>query len=124
MLKVKWMPHLSRVPPEWHRLPMLCLWQEDECTRSDPSAEHIDDAITRIAGSMYDNARRFTLAPSDDERGVIRHGPIINYARVLGTPLAYFDGGDAHYRLYARGYVVIDSFDGASLHRLVALQEA
>lgn len=66
---------------EWRRL-----WQEDECLRHDPDAEHIEGAWKRIVGTEYPGTRN---APKED-------------------------WGDADASLVA-GKLVVSSFDGYSL---------
>lgn len=100
----------KQVPEDWPNR-VLVLWQEDECLRSDPSAEHIADVVVRFAGNMYDCANHFEY--TDDEYiGVKRKIP--NPMGVLGEPLAEDDsGGDEMLTLYRHGWVVGHTPEGS-----------
>lgn len=100
---------------------ILWLWEEDDVSRRDPSAEHLADAIIRLRGSMYDCAAIFS---SCDSEGVKRADDIWTRCdRLMGKELAQYDGGDCFYKLYAYGWVTCNSYDGDSLGRVVVQEE-
>lgn len=79
------------VPENWHES-VLVLWTEDECLRRDPTAEHLPEAWKCYTQQTW-----------------TRREPLV----------AHYDGGDVQLDLYPRGWVVIASFDGDSIGRLV-----
>lgn len=106
-----------RPGPDWSDR-LLELWREDEVLTGDVSAEHINDAIVRIVGTMYDCQRVFigTSSHYGVTRSKIQSDVVL---KLLGECLETYDAGDVTYHLYARGWVVGNSFDGSSLHRVV-----
>jgi len=112
---------MSRTRPTWEttRSPgwserVLVLWEEDDALRSDRSAEHLDDAVVRIVGTMYDCARRFFMRSDGEVQRLARPRDL------LGPVIDTVDHGDCVLHLYARGWVVMHSHDGDALGRVVA----
>lgn len=103
----------------WTDRPRICVWCEDDVLRNDPGAEHLNDAVVRIVGSMYDCARDFETAPDGDDRGVLRPHAHETAKRLLGPRIDEVDYGDTFLSLYRNGWVVQSSFDGQSLWRIV-----
>jgi len=100
----------DKVPEDWPNK-VLVLWREDECLRSDPSAEHISDVVVRIAGSMYDCADHFKYT-ENEWVGVERKIP--SPMAILKDPLAEDDsGGDETLTLYRHGWVVGHTPEGS-----------
>ncbi len=83
--------NVASPPADWQDH-VLVLWTEDDATRQDPSAEHLPDAWERHTQQAW-----------TQRAGVV----------------ATWDGGDTAYDLYPWGWVVIRSFDGDSIGRLV-----
>lgn len=76
---------------------LLRLWTEDECTRQDPDAEKVWQAWERFTGHKWEHEQY----------------------RVC---LKKVDNGDSFAYLYDNGFVIIDSFDGSSLHMVVKMK--
>lgn len=100
---------------DWTRH-MVCMWQEDDALRFDSSAEHIEDAVVRLCGSMYDCAEAFKEGPRGE---LIRVGRLDFINKILGSRIDMVDKGDHDLKLYKNGWVICHSFDGTSLYRVM-----
>jgi len=107
--------HRNRIPKDW-AAHLLCVWQEDDATLRDPTAEHLHDAVVRLRGTMYECAEVFT---PDPDLGVFRPLAAERSKRLLGDPLDAVDYGDDTRTLYNGGWVVGESCEGSALYRVV-----
>lgn len=83
-----------KIPEKWYEN-TLVIWQEDECLRKDPTAEHINDMYLRYTGKVYNSK----------------------------DSIASHDFGDETHYLMRDGWIVIASFCGYAIAMVVTQYE-